>query len=462
MRCLIAGGVFLMAVTASVQSSSDFRFPADSEIRRIISERIENRKQRVGIVVGLVGPEGRRIVARGHSGKDSPRFVDANTVFEIGSVTKIFTAMLLADMTQRSEAELADPIAKHLPEEMVVPQRGGKEITLADLATHTSGLPRIPDNFSPAADPVNIYADYSIEQLYQFLSNHQLTRDIGAQWAYSNLGYALLAQALTWRAGADYETLVRNRIFTPLGMKSTAIILSPEMKARLAAGHNLASEAVPNWDLTTFAGAGGLRSTANDLLTFLEMALGIKQTPLAPALDATLAVRRPTGMHSEWGLGWGIMKSGEDEMIWHNGVTGGYTSFIGFLMKEKVGVVVLSNTSAAGVENVGYHLLNPEIPLSPPPKQHIAMAIDPCLYDGYVGRYHWQEDFILTVTREGDHLFVQATGYEKVEFFPEGERDFFSKGVDAQITFEVDDGGRAESLVLHLDGQRMPASRISE
>lgn len=452
-----------MAFTASVQSSSDFRFPTDSEIRRIISERIENRKQRVGIVVGLVGPEGRRIVAYGHFGKDGPRFVDANTVFEIGSVTKIFTALLLADMIQRNEVKLDDPLAKHLPEEVVVPQRGGKKITLVDLATHTSGLPRIPDNFSPEADPLNIYAGYSIEQLYQFLSHHRLTRDIGAQWAYSNLGYGLLGQALSWRAGADYETLVRDRILTPLAMKSTAIALSPEMKARLAAGHNLASEAVPNWDLTTFASMGGLRSTANDMLTFLEMALDIKQTPLAPALAATLAMRRPVGVEgSEWGLGWGIMKSGEDEMVWHGGGTGGYTSFIGFLRKEKVGVVVLSNTSAIGVDNIGYHLLDPEIPLAPPLKQHIAMTIDPRLYDGYTGRYRCQPDFILTVTRESDHLFVQATGYEKVEFFPMGKQDFFSKGVDAQINFEVDDGGRAESLVLHLNGQRMPASRISE
>jgi CubicO group peptidase (beta-lactamase class C family) len=459
MRCLIAGGVFLMAITASVHSSSDFRFPADSEILRIISARIKDRKQRVGIVVGLVGPEGRRIVAHGHFGKDDPRFVDANTVFEIGSVTKIFTALLLADMIQHNEVKLDDPVTKHLPADAVIPQRGGKEITLVDLATHTSGLPRIPDNFSPEADPLNIYADYSIEQLYQFLSNYRLTRDIGTQWAYSNLGYGLLGHALTRRAGADYETLVRDRIVRPLGMKSTATTLSPEMKARLAVGHNLASEVVPNWDLTTFAGAGGLRSTANDLLTFLEMALGIKQTPLAPALVTTLAVRRPSGTRSESGLGWGIMKSGEDEMILHNGGTVGYTSFIGFLMKEKVGVVVLANTSSIGVENIGYHLLSPEIPLASPPKQHIAMAIDPRLYDGYVGRYRLQPDFILTVTREGHHLFVQATGYEKVEFFPKGEQDFFSKGVDAQITFEVDGKGRAESLVLNWNGQRMPTGR---
>lgn len=447
---------------AAAQPSSDFRFPADSEIRRIISERVEDRKQGVGIVVGLVRPEGRRIVAHGHFSADDRRPVDANTVFEIGSVTKVFTALLLADMIQRNEVELADPVAKHLPEEVVVPQRGSKEITLADLATHTSGLPGMPDNFV-SADPGNPYADYSIEQLYQFLTNHQLTREIGAQREYSNLGYGLLGQALIWRAGADYETLVRDRILTPLRMENTAIILSPEMKASLAIGHNPVLEAVPNWDLPTLAGAGALRSTASDLLTFLEMALGIKQTPLAPALAATLDVRRPAGIgNGEMGLGWLIMKSGEDEMIWHNGGTGGYTSFIGFLMKEKVGVVVLSNTSTFSIDDIGQHLLIPEISLAAPPKERTAIAINPRLYDGYVGRYRLGPDLILAVTRTGNRLFAYAEVHEKLEIFPEGERDFFSKTVDAQITFEVDDEGRAESLTLHQNGQRMHGSRIGE
>ena len=459
MRHLILGGMFLVSVAASAQSSSNFRFPADSEIRRIISERIEVRKQGVGIVVGIVGPEGRRILAHGHFGTDGFRPVDGNTIFEIGSITKVFTALLLADMLQRAEVKLYDPVAKYLPEEVVVPQRGGKEITLADLATHTSGLPRMPDNFAPS-DFENPYVDYSVEQLYQFLSSHQLTRDIGVQWEYSNLGFALLGQALARRAGADYETLVHNRILTPLGMESTAIILSPELKSKLATGHNMALEAVPNWDVPTFAGAGSLHSTATDLLTFLEMVLRTRETPLTSALGATLASRRPTGIgDSETGLGWAIMKKGSDELIWHDGGTGGYATFIGFLAKAKVGVVILSNTSS-DVVDIGLHLFDPQVPLASPPKQRTVIAIDPRLYEGYIGRYRLKPDSILTVMREGSHFFAQS-GAERYEIFPEGEREFFCKAVDAQITFEVDGKGRAASLVLHLNGQRMRASRIN-
>lgn len=438
-----------MAITVSAQASSSFRFPADSEIHRILSERIEVRKQSVGLVVGLIRPGERRIIAHGHYDIEDPRFVDGNTVFEIGSVTKVFTALLLADMVQRAEVKLDDPIAKHIPKEVVVPHRGDQEITLAELATHMSGLPGMPDNFAPA-DPNNPYADYSIEQLYQFLSNYQLMRKIGAQWEYSNLGFGLLGQALARCTGRDYETLVFDRILKPLNMKSTAITLSSEMKARLTIGHNPALEAVSNWDLPTLAGAGALRSTANDLLTFLEMSLGIKESPLAPALDATLAVRRPLERSdSKMGLGWLITKIGEDEMIWHNGGTGGYTSFVGFLLKAKAGVVVLSNTSTFSMDDIGQHLLNPEIPLSTLPKSRTVISIDPRLYDGYVGRYRLEPDLILTVTRTGSGLFSYIDLHE-------------SKTIDTQITFEIDDKSRAVSLVLYQNGQRMPALRIEE
>jgi CubicO group peptidase (beta-lactamase class C family) len=354
-----------MTAANSTQASSNFRFPSDSEIHQIIAERIEHHKQSVGIVIGIVGPEGRRIVAHGHFGKDDSRSVDADTIFEIGSVTKVFTALLLADMVQHAELALTDPIAKYLPKEVVVPQRGGKIITSVDLATHTSGLPRMPDHFAPM-NPDNPYADYSVERLYQFLSGYQLTRDIGTQWEYSNLGYGLLGHVLARRAGIDYETLVRERILAPFGMRSTGIILSSEMNARLATGHNSALEAFPNWDLPTLAGAGALRSTANDLLTFLEMALGIRETPLASAFAAMLVSRRPTGIgDNEIGLGWGIMNSGDHELIWHNGGTGGYCSFIGFLPKMNVGVVALSNAATdVGADDIAQHLFNPQAPLA--------------------------------------------------------------------------------------------------
>jgi serine-type D-Ala-D-Ala carboxypeptidase/endopeptidase len=462
LRCVAAlAGVFLVTATAKAQSPSGSPLPSDSEIRRILAERIDGQRQSIGMVVGVIEPQGRRIVAHGSSDQHDPRPLNGDTVFEIGSVTKVFTALLLADMIRRGEVALDDPVARYLPAEVKVPTRAGRPITLQDLASHTSGLPRLPDNFQPK-DPANPYADYSVEQLYHFISNHQLTRDIGATFEYSNLGAGLLGHALARRAAMDYETLMRSRVLAPLGMSSTAIALSPELKSRLTAGHDAQLRSVPNWDLPTLAGAGALRSTVNDLLAFLAT-LGQAESPLASAMNATLTVRRPAAAGSDIALGWMVMTRGDDELIWHGGGTGGYRSFVGYLRKARVGVVVLSNTATEiGGDDIGFHLLDKTLPLAPAPKERKETAVDPKLFDGYVGRYRLAPNFVLTVTREGNRLFAQATGQGKAEIFPEGERHYFYKIVDAQITFEPDERGRAARLILHQHGRDMPALRIEE
>jgi serine-type D-Ala-D-Ala carboxypeptidase/endopeptidase len=387
--------------------------------------------------------------------------LNGDTIFEIGSATKVFTSLLLADMVQRGEVALADPVAKYLPADVKVPQRGGRQITLQDLATHTSGLPRLPGNLSPK-DPTNPYADYSVTQLYQFISAYDLARDIGSEYEYSNLGGGLLGHVLARRAGMDYEALVRSRICGPLQMTSTGITLSAAWKARLAVGHNDRLAPVPNWDLPTLAGAGALRSTANDPLAFLAAKLGYTESPLAPAIAAMLKVRRPTGTAGlEIALGWRILVRDGKEIIWYNGGTGAYRSFVGYDTQARVGVVLLSNTfTNAGVDDIGVHLFDARAPLIKPPRAHQEISVDPRLFDGYAGRYQLSLNFILTVTREGSCLFVQATNQAKLEIFPEGERDIFYKVVDAQITFETGRQGRATALVLHQNGANMPAQRI--
>jgi CubicO group peptidase (beta-lactamase class C family) len=453
----LAGITWAQAAPTSAPPSL---LPSDAEIRKILVDRIDVQHQGVGIVIGVIGPEGRRVIAYGKLEKGDPRALNGDTIFEIGSATKVFTSLLLADMVQRKQVALDDPVAKYLPATVKMPERNGRSITLVDLSTHTSGLPRLPGNMKPK-DPGNPYADYSVEQLYQFLSGYQLTRDIGSTYEYSNLGGGLLGHVLARRAGTDYEALVESRICAPLGMKSTAITLTPQMKARLAVGHNARLEPVKNWDLPTLAGAGALRSTANDLLIFLAANLGYSKSPLAPAMAAMLKTRRPTGQSGlEVALGWHIFTSNGKEIIWHNGGTGGYRSFIGFDPKTRVGVVALSNTSTdVGVDDIARHLLDPSIPLPNPPKEHKEVKVDPRLFDNYVGNYQLAPNFVLTVTKDQDHLFVQATGQPKFEIFPESDRDYFLKEVDAQITFITDGQGRATELVLHQAGRDPHAKR---
>jgi D-alanyl-D-alanine-carboxypeptidase/D-alanyl-D-alanine-endopeptidase len=463
-----AAAFVLLAWAANAQTNTDSAMPSDSEIRKILAQRIDTDHQSVGIVVGVIEPTGSRIVSYGSLEKGDKRPLNGDTVFEIGSATKVFTSLLLADMVQRGEVALTDPVAKYMPPTVKMPERGGRSITLEDLSTHTSGLPRLPANLAPK-DPANPYADYSVDQLYQFLSSYTLTRDIGAQYEYSNLGAGLLGHALARRGGMDYEALVRARILDPLGMNSTRITLSPDMKQRMAVGHNAKLEPVENWDLPTLAGAGALRSSANDLLTFLSAELGYTKTSLAPAMAAMLAVRRPSGTpEMELGLGWHVLirKSDGNEIVGHDGGTGGFLSFIAFDKKRRVGVVVLSNTfGTVGVDDIALHLLDTQLPLAKPPvvtppKSHMEITVDPKVFDTYVGQYQIAPTAVMTITREDAHFFAQLTGQPKFEVFAESERDYFLKVVDAQITFETDGGGRATAVVLHQNGRDLRWVRI--
>lgn len=413
---LVLGGGAASAQTSAppAAAAKPWVVPDDAEIRRILADRIDTQHQGVGIVVGVIDAHGRRIVSYGVSDKADPRPVDRRTIFEIGSMSKVFTSLLLADMVQRGEVKLDDPISKYLPAGVKVPERGGKQITLIDLATHTSGLPRLPTNMA-RKDPANPYADYTVAQLYAFLSSYALPRDIGSQYEYSNLGGGLLGHVLALRAGTDYGALVRQRITGPLGMSSTTIVLTPEQKARLAIGHDQALARTSNWDIPTLAGAGALRSDADDILTFLAAELGYVKTPLATAMKAQIVPRRPAGSPNlQVALGWHIIASPVGPIVWHNGGTGGYRTMMAFDPKAGAGVVVLSNTSTqAGVDDIALHLIAGG-PLATPPVQHHEVAVDPAALEGLVGRYQLAPEVAVEMTLEGAQLYTQMTGQQRI------------------------------------------------
>ena len=434
----------------------------DIEVKNILQDRIDRAKRGVGIVVGLVDEKGTRVITYGKPSQDSKAALDGNSVFEIGSVTKVFTATLLADMVERGEVSLNDPISKYLPRTVKTPTRDGKEITLLDLATQTSGLPRLPTNFAPK-DPQNPYADYSVDQMYAFLSGYSMTRGIGEKYEYSNFGVGLLGHILALRAGTDYETLVRKRITQPLGMSDTKIKLTPEMMARLATGHNPALMSVPNWDLPTLAGAGALRSTVNDMLKFVAANLGLTKSPLLVAMQKAHQSQRETGQPDlSIGLNWHILKKFDSEMIWHNGGTGGYRTFLGLMPSKKVAVVVMTNSGGAGSDDIGMHLLNPALPLAPAPtpkKQRTAIELAPAALERYVGTYQLVIGLALDVTLEAGKLFVQPAGQPKFRLLPETESDFFVNEVDAQFSFVRDAQGAVTGIVLHQGGQDVPGKK---
>ena len=457
----------LTSATTSIAGSQNV-IPPDDEIRKILVERIGANENDVGIIVGLIGPQGRRIISFGHRNAGDSRPLDGDTVFEIGSVTKAFTALLLADMVGKNEVALADPVAKYLPADVKVPERNGRSIALLDLATHTSGLPFMPENAPPLNDPAA--AKYSAADLKQFLAGFQLKRDIAGEWEYSNTGYWVLSEALSSRAGIDYETLVRERVIAPLKLANTDFSTSRKMKTNLAAGHDAALQPAPVVSaLPIYAimpAAGGLYSTANDLLKFLGVAMGYERSPVSGAIDTTVSTRRPTGGGNEQALGWTVIGKGDDQLVYRDGGTYGFASSMAWDPKKRIGVVVLSNQQG-DVNDIARHLLRPDFPLAKPTNtKHTEIAIDSALLDKYAGRYEAQGEGIFTVARENNFLTIESPadwGLPKLRIRPESLVDFFATELPVRVTFKTDNNGRVTGLIIYPPrGQKgVPANRLN-
>jgi serine-type D-Ala-D-Ala carboxypeptidase/endopeptidase len=310
--------------------------------------------RRAGLVVGYLAGGAERIAGYGHTGAGDPGTPGPGTIFEIGSITKVFTGLLLADLADRGVVGLDDPVARYLP----VPE--GWEATLGDLSSHAAGLPRNPRGTLRGwlRDRRNPFASLSVEDLHQGLGRTRLRRRRGGRARYSNLGAGLLGQALERAAGQPYERLVRERICLPLGMPDTVVVASADQAARVAAGHTRRGRPVPPFQVPAMAGAGALRSTAADMLRFLEANLDPAGTPLAAPLERIQQPRHRMGRGMQVGLGWLVARSPEPAgpLLWHNGGTNGFRSFAAVARDRGIAVVVLSNT-ARSVDRLGLRLV---------------------------------------------------------------------------------------------------------
>lgn len=321
------------------------------------------KRPNAALVVGIYQRGTNSVTGLGRVSATNSATPDGETIFEIGSATKVFTAGALAQMVNEGLVKLDDPISRYLPNALKTPDKDGQEIALVHLATHSSGLPRLPEDLlSSAKDQMNPYVDYHPTNLYQSLSSLKLKTAPGQKMLYSNFGYGLLGHLLELKAGKPYETLVREIIFTPLAMSNTVIQLSAEQHARLSPGHDPKGNVVPNWDFAVLAPAGAFRSTANDLLKFVEANLWTQPTAISRAL-ALAQERHYKELAGGIGLAWQIVEPVEGQKWhWHNGGTGGYVSFVGFDKANQVGVVLLSNYGDAlagdnALDRLGVELL---------------------------------------------------------------------------------------------------------
>lgn len=432
MRWLSLGcAVFLLTTSVAF---ADRSVPlSDDAIRHILAERIGNRRG-VGIVVGIVGPGGRRIIAY----PDEPRTFNADTAFEIGSVTKVFTALLLAEMVHRHDVRLTDPVAKFFPPAFSIPTHNGHAITLVDLATHTSGLPFMTD-----------------APLDTFIAKYQLPRDPGAAWEYSNIGYSLLGRALALEAGTDFETLLRSRVLKPLGLNSTAITAPPKLRARIVSGHDASGGPAPFLSsvehYAAMPAAGGLFSTTRDLLTFLENVLYLKRSPLTPAIETTLRTRRAKNSNEDQALGWLVIATGKGALAFHDGGTLGYASAVACDLENQTGVTVLMN-EVGDVGDIARHLLQPAFPLAEPVRtNHVEITLSSDALDALAGKYEAAGEGIFVVAHDAGTLTLESPpdwGLPKLRLRPESQRDFFTRELPLRVTFQLDGAGRSTGMLI--------------
>lgn len=333
-------------------------FPSDDEVRAMLRELVEEG-QAPGVVLGLLEADGSaRIVSFGSPGPDARPF-GPRSIFEIGSVNKVFTGSLLAEMVDRGEVALDDPVSRYLPADVIVPSRNGRQITLLDLATHRSGLPPIPDNYQPS-DMTNPWAGYAVETMYDFLSGYELQRDPGAEFEYSNVGFGLLGHALARAARRSYRELLRERILVPLGMNLTGNELEGDLAEWMVKGHNAEGDVVPYWFGTAaIDGAGGLRSNVEEMLSFLRANVGPPGGDLEEALRDAHQVRRAIQdepIEAGSGLGWQVLLYEDRRVVTHGGATGGFRTRIGFDPDLRIGFVRLTNGNGFDYD-IGLELL---------------------------------------------------------------------------------------------------------
>lgn len=295
----------------------------------------------IGVTIGVLRDGERRVFSFGAAKPDS--------LFEIGSISKTFTGLMLAQMIEQQQVTAEQPVRTLLPA-TVRPEPSGPEITLVDLVTHASGLPRLPTNFAPL-DALNPYLDYTSDRLYAFVAHRGLTKPEGAKPSYSNLGFGLLGQALANRANVDYATLMNQLVATPLCMTDTVVQLDEAHKARFMQGYTHNRQPTGPWEFTALAGAGAIRSTADDLLKYL--AAQMQPAPCGSAPDSphkktlVAAIKRSQTLQHDVTPGAKIAYAwfvdSETGNYTHEGGTGGYTSYAFFNPQHRHAAVVLTN-----------------------------------------------------------------------------------------------------------------------
>ena len=443
-----------------------WRTPSAQDIRQLLNSEIAAR-QAAGLVVGVIGPAGRMVISEGAADLATGGPIGAETPLYVESTAKTLTGLLLADMAERGEVRLDDPVDLYLPAGEHLPQQGGRKITLTDLATHTAGLPRGESGVAFEA-----LDHYPAERMRHYLEGFQLTREPGAAFEYSDLGTALLGEVLARRAGMDFEQLLRTRIVQPFGLSRTTTRASGALSAAMPMEYDSSLQprgrGGPQFD-HPWIPSFGLYSTVDDMLKLLETQLGDRPNPLAAASARAREIRRPAGPGAEQSLAWEVRRLGPpgSEVFGGGGSSKTMMVYLVFRPDTRTGVVVYSNArTALDPVDIGLWVLTGR-PVPPPSAAipagpQVAIAVPGATLAGYVGRYRLTPQMVLSITARGERLFGAVNDNPQTELYGSSPTHFFARTVNAQVDFQVGEDGRATGLALRLNGVAMTAARLAD
>ncbi|HEY9695982.1 MAG TPA: serine hydrolase [Trichocoleus sp.] len=381
------------------------------------------------------------------------------TKFRLGSVTKQFTAAAILQLQEQGLLKVNSPISAYLPD---YPEGG--LITVHHLLTHTAGIP----NYTSFPDYVQKQRTaMSLDEIITWFSDKPLEFSPGDRYSYSNSGYTLLTKLIEAVSGHSYADYLHHHIFEPLGMTHSGYDQLAPILPHRASGYAPAKEGYQHAafiDMSIPSGAGGLYSTVEDLYrwdqalyTDAVLSESSRQLMFAPAVE----MGEESG-NAHYGYGWVIDHAYEHDRVGHGGRIDGFTTSIARYPNEQVAIIVLSNLESAPVDRISNDLaailFGREYEL---PQKRQTIVLDPATYETYVGDYEFAPGIILSVTTESQGIFVQLTGQNRIEIFPESATHFFVKVVDAQLTFVVEETGKASRVILHQGGRDQTAIRVT-
>ena len=413
-----------------------------------IASNIEEAMQRGEIRAAVVGSFDTGEIAIqgfGQLSKSTPTIPTGKTQFEIGSITKVFTVILVQGLVDEGKVDWSDPISMYFdPKTFASPMVAS--ITLRELATHTSGLPRLPDNMEPS-DPLDPYGDYDREDLFTFLGSYQ-PKELKKEHAYSNLGVGLLGFIAAKTLETDFATALKTRIFEPLGMHRSMVRSQNATLIDVADGYSHGAD-MPAWTFDVLAGAGAVLSTVDDLMLFVQAVVSTESNKLASAIQNTLLFES----HNEYGLGWQISRTANKEKIfWHNGGTGGFASFLGVDPAASKGWVLLTTSTAYGyVTDLGMSLF---------------LHLDTTKHDltPYLGVFEIMPNLHLTFSERGGRLFAQAAGQPAFPLTPSATEvhQFRFEPAAIEISFDLANGEKPNKLAFTQAGQKFEGRRVGD